>query len=361
LTRESLCGNINTAKARDWRQIPHPTGSDKNMNIVKNINITEDIKETRFYKEKNNGDFFSTRINVLILVILLVSYLYLSLSTPLSSRSIQLGIDSYIKRIAASLFFSLPLYLSFFLALESYRILILKIRKFTDEDVKKRIRLLARGVFFLTFTLLVGIFASQFRANFFPAIGQRGYEVMTIITNYIYVFGYLLGFYLLYKSSAFKEKKAYGKNWDILTSVMIATFIGAFYSFIIFTNPNRSVPDLEAGIPSTYYLSDFLIFLTIIIPTVIGWIYGILMALNTTDVEGLPSRLTGRYNSWQLLYSLFMILLGSILMHIIISIGVARLFSIGLGYILLLLYGFAFLRLISHILFFQGVKKLKTS
>jgi hypothetical protein len=123
----------------------------------------------------------------------------------------------------------------------------------------------------------------------------------TIIANYLAIALYLTAFWLVYLGSQALVRLAgnghvRGTHHNLI--VIATTVVGVFYTHFTLQNPNRTVATTRGADEASFYLSDWLILLTIVVPYVITWFIGFYAAFNiiryTDSVPGiLYKRLLG--------------------------------------------------------------------
>lgn len=185
--------------------------------------------------------------------------------------------------------------------------------------------------------------------------------VLTIITNYLYVFPLLVGFWVMHRGivSSLSGRNILGKQYgDKFIRTVIVLIIMAFYIFLIFTNPNRQIA-LDATTPATYYLSDLMIIFTLIIPVFATWWLGFSVAFIMSDLIPLMANAKFFKATTKILYGIWSIIFTSILLQALLSLGSKRLFSIGIGLLLLLVYTFLLLQGLGYGFLALGINKLK--
>ncbi len=285
----------------------------------------------------------------LITVLLLGIDLYFSLTNPLTAVSQKLGLASFLFRFILSISFTIPIFISMFFGAWSFMLL----------SKKPEFSLLANSIFILTLVLLSGVVLGVIRSHFFSGDIYGMYKTMTIIINYIYSFGYLIGFGMLLYSTT--KELPLARNWNIPISIFIVILIGAFYSFILLTSPDRAVSSVE-GITPSFFLPDLWIVLTIILPTLLGWFFAIWAAFRLSDIYGAftttTTTVTTKEGFKNVLYGVLFIVFSAIMLQAILSIGTMRFISGGLLLILVILYLFVALLTVGNFFFLKGARRL---
>src|SRR6266403_1167647 len=127
--------------------------------------------------------------------------------------------------------------------------------------------------------LIVGI-----RSYFANNIDIRPF--FTIITNYLYVFPQLIGFFLIYRGvyqlQSSKEMSEHKHASHFLTAFVVF-FISSIYLYLMATNPTRQF-SANPTIPATYYLPDILVIFTIALPILASWWFGFSAAFTMSDL-----------------------------------------------------------------------------
>jgi hypothetical protein len=182
---------------------------------------------------------------------------------------------------------------------------------------------------------------------------------LTITANYLYIVPLLIGFWLIYKGVRvmLAQKASAGIKKSNLLQLVIATILVACYSTLIFTNPHREVGD--GAIPAAYYLPDFMIIATIIIPVFVVWWLGFSVAFKMSDLIPHVARAESFKSMTKILYGIWSIIFTSILVQILLSLGSNRLLHIGLSLILGLLYLFILLQGAGYLFLALGVRGLQ--
>jgi hypothetical protein len=142
---------------------------------------------------------------------------------------------------------------------------------------------------------------------------------------------------------------------DAQTAIFIA--FGACYTYLMLHDPHRTVPGGPSHL-ATYYLSDWLIVLTVVIPRLVVWYWGMQALVNIglyrRKVEGALYR-----DALKLLaYGLGGVFLVTILLRVLQTASDA-LNRLDLGGILLLLYILVFMLGIGYVLVAKGARQLQ--
>ncbi len=227
-----------------------------------------------------------------------------------------------------------------------------------DNAEARPFKLLAWGVMVLVWSLILATLVSSLRSRFLdvhPLVVST-----TIVLNYLYALAPLLGFYLIWKAI---RLLGYGKIAlkrlklpAILVGLGLAVVVAGHIS-LVFTNPDRQIAPSNI-MPATYYLPDWLIVLTVVLPVVLSWALGVLAVAGMYQYKReVPGFIYKRFMRI-LSHGIILIVLGSIFLQGIQSLGPQRLLSSGLQSILLLLYIFLFVQLAGYLLVNHSAKRL---
>ena len=311
------------------------------------------------------GSLFKTRQalkDFIFVGIVFAFYLYLSFSTPQSTSTSSYNFSAG-TRAFLILSFSLPIFISFFLFIRSYRSSALFLPQASEtSEIKNRfwrgLHAISVGFLLLTVVLMVGVMISQVRQRFYPVeVEPLVYQWLTILLNWIYSVGYLAVFYLIFRgSNGIVSDGSAEKKWSALLSVIVVGLVSAMYGLLVFTNPDRT--STVPGQAASFYLNDWLILLTIVLPSAVGWFLGILATFNLTDHRILA---ISRNGSRHLFYSLFLIITSAVLLQLILSVGLTRFLQLGITAILILIYVFVFVLMVGAIMFISGISKFRIS
>jgi len=183
----------------------------------------------------------------------------------------------------------------------------------------------------------------------------------TIVTNYLYVFPQLIGFFLMYRGAmqlqASKEMSEHKHNSSLLTTIVVF-FIASIYLYLMATNPTRQF-SADRTIPATYFLPDILIVLTIALPILASWWFGFSAAFTLSDLIPYLTRAELFKGITRIAYGIWSIIFTSILIQALLSLGGTRLYSLGIGIILLIIYIFVILQGIGYLFIALGSKSLQ--
>ncbi len=217
---------------------------------------------------------------------------------------------------------------------------------------------IANGIFFLLISLILSTIASSLRNYLVDYTQWR--PALTILTNYAFVLPYLFAFFLLMRGTV--ELVSQYENFRIpYTKYLIFSIPLVLFTFIwlelIFTNESR-VTSGEVSKFASYYLKDSLLVLTIVIPSLVTWVIGLRTILKIWVYHKIVKGIIYRQALTSFIYGLMGVILGSILLQSLLSLGAQRLLKIGLSGVLQIIYLFIIIQVIGFFLIARGANKL---
>lgn len=237
-------------------------------------------------------------------------------------------------------------------------------RKFAADTKRKNLPnqtsflYLSRGLGLLIFDLILTPMFSAARKVW----GQDSdtAAIFTIMSNYAHIVIPLLAFVYLYLGS---RKLALGGHYGSgIRSRMLPALVSTGLFITLFciaaiNNTSRQVPT-EPGTFATYYISDILIVLTVVIPLAITWFLGLQAALNTERYMHSLLLPEWRLAIVHFFHGLLAIISSSIILQGISAFGNEQLQQVGLGLILVVIYLFIFLQAAGYLFIRVGAKQL---
>jgi len=300
----------------------------------------------------------SVHKSVIIAALLVFSgaYVYLSFTTP--PQPAAPGFELYEPwKTLIRISFILPIILSWAFGAFAVMYLTAAAHRAPGTKVGRMFHLLGYGVMALIMGSWVSTVIGQVRTNFL----ERGSVLdvaSTVATNYVYVLFPLVGFALIYMASTSRatatQEERRDPSWP--AALLLIVVLGALWIAIIFTNESRQTSTLSFARP-TYYISDPLIILTIVTPTLAAWLLGIAGALNFSDLEsgGAPAM---RKAFTRIVHGLLFAVFNSMILNGLLSAGSERLLAAGLAFLLVIIYVFVFLATVSYWMIWRGAKDL---
>lgn len=189
------------------------------------------------------------------------------------------------------------------------------------------------------------------------------HDELTILLNLLYVLLPVLGFGLLYSAIvtlrrtgaliySARDRRDY---WRL--ALIFASVITGLSAAIIFTDPARESVT-ASGIAPAHFLSGWLIGLLILLPTFLIWMLGVLSIFkigafspNDFTEEQFRTRRVLADGLWKVLFSFASV-------HVVLALGTSRLVVLGLGFILVAVYGILLLLLIGFRSLMRGAEDL---
>ncbi|HSX02565.1 MAG TPA: hypothetical protein VLI05_04625 [Candidatus Saccharimonadia bacterium] len=304
--------------------------------------------------------WFPARRNYSLLGVAIVLYLGFTSFAPTTSSAIHL---EPIQLMLLRLTLTIPYLITWVLGVYGLTLLddYLRSKATAGREFAPLMAGLRRGLWWVVIGLVVSAIIGSLRPYFTEPISK---PVITIITNYLYVFPLLIGVWEIFRGieqlkAAYRKIMAQSPLSDAIIKTIIILVIGAFYVFLVFTNPNRQVPQSNL-ILASYYLPDWLIVLTIIVPVFVTWWLGFSVAFTLNDLLPYLSSTDYFKSLTRVMYGLWAIIFSSILLQSVLSLGAARLVTIGLGALLLVLFAFILLQGFGFLLLALGIKRLRT-
>lgn len=287
-----------------------------------------------------------------------VAYLVISLTTPIhpTPKNSPLHISNqslYWIKISVALAYLV----TWMAAAYSF----VKIRRYSNSIKKSRE---AEGFHFLSIAIAV-LVGALIAATLISSVESRitgsggAKPALIVITNYLYVFPFLVAFGAFWKGSTHLMKGVKPVASSITVAVLGVLLIGFIYLWLnlIFTNPLRNSSGVP-GVPATYYLGDSLIVLSIVIPSFVGWALSLGTVINLKNYAQKVEGLIYRKAIAAFTLGVWAVILGSVLLQGLQSLGSIRLEKLGLVKLLLLIYVFLLIQVIGYLYVALGAKRL---
>ena len=209
------------------------------------------------------------------------------------------------------------------------------------------------GFSFIYYGLILGgisLVAPSF-IDLYQAYHPDSYQTLryvTILNHYLALLSVFITFYAFHKGSKalLSTQKLFYPMRSELVVYFLIFLIGMLFSWLVMNNPYRE-NSLDPAINPTYFLPDWLIFSTILIPYIMAWLNGIMgiakLMFFTRSVKGIIYRQAFLYFSLGL--SVIVILtvvlqLSSQLVYVLGRVGLSRFLPIVYGLIFLLVAGY---------------------
>lgn len=296
------------------------------------------------------------RIPIVITILLWVCYLVISLTTPTTqNQAFQL---SALQRYILQFTISVPLLAIWLSGIISGHQLHNYAEHLEDQDLKVTFTRLSRGIYFLVLgsilTTILGSVRSRFLSDFSVQM------TLTVINNYLYVFMPLIGLSLILQSAIELAKSNRASNltfFRVAAAALIPILATVGHVWLISTNPSRQISTL-AGVSPSYYLPDYLIYSTIVIPSFITWLIGSLAISYLRLYRRLVAGYIYQSSASFFTAGLVLIIVSSVILQLLLSVGSTRLLALGLTPILAVVYLFIIFQTIGYLLIWRSAKKL---
>jgi hypothetical protein len=184
---------------------------------------------------------------------------------------------------------------------------------------------------------------------------------LTILSNYFHIIIPLVAFGCLFLGS---RKLVQGSHYavavrsTILPSLVATLLFTVLFTIAVFGNTSRQVAT-EAGRFATYYLSDPLIVLTIIIPLAVTWFVGLHAVLQIERYVHSLSQAKWRRAIVNLFHGLLAVIGSSIILQAITAFGSEQLQHVSLVLIIVIIYLFIILQAVGYLFIRASAKQLR--
>ncbi len=219
-------------------------------------------------------------------------------------------------------------------------------------------RMVSRGLGLLIFDLICIPIISAARA--FWGTHEAVAASLTILSNYFHILIPLLAFGFLFVGS--RKLVRSSRYATALRSKMLPTFVAsllfiALFTIAVFGNTSRQVAP-GPGSFASYYISDLMIVLTIIIPLGITWVLGLQAALNTEQYVHALAQPKWRKAINHFFHGLLAIVGSSIILQAITAFGSEQLQQVGLALILAVIYLFIIVQAVGYLFIRVSARQL---
>jgi hypothetical protein len=240
---------------------------------------------------------------------------------------------------------------------------VVQLKKYTLHIIKstdgKALHTVANGLLILALSLPVSGITSGMLNYTASQQDSMSLSIMTIIRNYLNLGLFIAAFLLIWngaKALVAHLKQKPSNTIDIFASLTIV-ILGAVYSYLALTNPNKVVPSETTG-RALYYLSDPAILLTIIIPYVLAWYIGLKSALYINYYREKVSGVLYKQFLKFLALGITFVVLASIATQFISAVS-AGIVNLKLLPLLMLVYVLVAVIAVGYIFIAMGAKRLK--
>lgn len=282
------------------------------------------------------------------------AYLFLTLQSPITASN-SLGLSD-----GTITFLRLTIAVPYLVIWIAAAFAVVKIRKYAvaikGSKEAPAFHAFALGIFIL----LVGLVASAFLSTARNLVGADSTwrPALTILINYSYVFPYLGAFWLMLQGSRrlADQTNATALSKNLIFYVLVLIGLAYLWLNLIFTNSTRAVSQGDS--PATYYLADSLIVLSIVIPSLLTWFWGLKIGDQLRQYYHLVKGIIYRASLRRFVRGVQLVVLASVILQGIMALGAERLFQLGLGKLLGIIYLFILAQGLGFFLIARGAKRL---
>lgn len=220
------------------------------------------------------------------------------------------------------------------------------------------LRRISTGLTYLAVGLPVSAISSVL-FNYAATLNPRLQPINTIFTNYLALTLVMIGFVYINKGASILRMTILKKNTTpiMFAAVLIFVVFCVVYIYVTLTNPARQFPTAQSA-RAAYYLPDFLIVTTIIIPYLLAWYWGFRAAYKIHSYQK---------NVQGIIYQNSLSFLSKGVAAVVVSLIFLRFFvslstvfsALTLKVLLLVIYGLLIVIAIGYTLIALGAKKMR--
>lgn len=304
--------------------------------------------------KKSAKAFLTSNLAYGLLAVLSLLYMAVTLLTPLSKSSAAYHISNLEIRLL-QLTIVLPAIAIWFVALWGSLVFKRYAMRIEQNEDGRALSRLATGLL----TLVTSITLTSVIQSFSQLFLRWGHlKAWVIFGNYVAVITLLAAFILIYQGAKqlarLVQFQSYGKRrWWILGALLV---MGIVYVWVLAQNPYRmSSPD--PGQVASYYLPDWLLLPTVVLPYLVIWFLGLTAAAYVRLYQRYSPGIIYREAIQRLGRGLYAIIIASLLIQLLAAVS-GSLAHLGLGQILLVLYALILIYALGHVLVAAGARKL---
>ncbi len=213
----------------------------------------------------------------------------------------------------------------------------------------------ANGLLLLVGGLSISAVATSYRSLL---NGTAWFSSAVIVANYLNVILVLLAFAVIYRGTrklgALVDFR--GMRSGRLAAAAALLVMGGIYAWLLAMNPYRQAsPDITKITP--YYISDWLILVTLVVPYLVIWYLGIMSVVFSLIYQKYTPGIVYRQSLWRLSLGLLAVVLSSVIIQLIGAVG-PSLAHLGIASILIILYMLILVYAVGHLLVANGARKL---
>lgn len=286
-------------------------------------------------------------------------YILLTIAAP-ASQNTQTQIDE-VTRLVLTATLLIPYMLTWLIAVVGWY----HFNRFAAATERKHarnyagFRLISRGLGILIFDLISIPLINAARKVW--ATDGDAAAILTILSNYLHILIPLIAFICLFLGSrklVQSSHYAIAVRSTILPSLVATSLFTVLFTIAVFGNTSRQVAT-EAGRFASYYISDPLIVLTIIIPLAATWFAGLQAVLQIERYVHSLSQAKWRRAIVNLFHGLLAVISSSIILQAITAFGSEQLQQVNLILIIVIIYLFIILQAVGYFFIRASAKQLR--
>lgn len=281
-----------------------------------------------------------------------VAYAYFTFTSPITNNKYQLSsLHTHLLQLTLVVPAVLILWAAFYGAIR-FKAYSLKIKESTEG---KALDFVSNGLLILSYGLLIQSVLGTLRQHFLSVGGLNGF---TIINNYTGIIFPLIAFVIMLMGAArllqsSKFRAAYIKIAIVIIGI---ASMATIYTFGVFHNPYRNMTP-DANTYQSYYLSDGKILMSIIIPNIAVWAFGVLTVLSLQSYSQNTKGFIYKESLHKLVQGLSIVVSLSIGINLLSTIG-PSLTNLRLGALLGFVYVLVAAYALGYLMIAKGAQKL---
>ncbi len=294
-----------------------------------------------------------SRISYLALILAAIAYIVMTLLHPIDAAH-NIYHLSMVKLRLLQVTIILPIIIIWQVALYgSLKFKAYALQIFSSSD-GKHLNTISTGLLVLVASLVL----STLFASAEVWISGKPRIFWTVFSNYVSAFGPLMAFYLIFRGSRKLASMVDYKNVakDRTKALIFMAPVIAVYVWLLFHNPSRSYSEDPTKVAS-YFLPDWLILSTLVVPFIATWFLGIMGAIQLRAYHTHAQGIIYRRALASLANGIVAVIVSSLAIQLFTSLGPA-IAAGGLGQLLVLLYVLILIYAVGHIWILAGARRL---
>jgi len=236
----------------------------------------------------------------------------------------------------------------------------LRLRTYSDTIARSKdgfaFHTISQGLWLLVLWPPLSALASGFSVEYYTA-HPSATAMLTRWNNYFNLILLFIAFWLLYKGSTKLIRLVKTPDYRYYQpTVLLFIAFSVLYTFLTLHDTVRN--HASGSTLSTYYSSDWIIILTLIIPRLISWYLGLLAVQNILAYRRRVKGILYQKALQRLAIGLGGVILSVIVLRMVQSLA-APIGKLGLGLLLILIFGLLAVIAVGYTLTAQGAKKLQ--